>query len=616
MSKEKTVKNRPKYNLWQNSAWMIQVAWQEKEKKVLLIVVLTALFATAVNLLELFVVPVILNAVELHVSIGRLIATIIGFVAALAVCQAASTYLKVNENFARSGVQRALYGKMIYKLSTTSYPSASTDKLLRLSAKVDNTVGTDSGATYGIWSELAKFLKNILGFLIYMILLSAVQVWLLVIVALTGVIGYAVAKKCNDYRYQHQDEETFFGKRLRYIRNVAKDPVIAKDIHIFGIRIWLEELYKKSMRSFEAFHERVNKRVMFINVTDLILTFLRNGLAYGYLIQQVLAEKLSVSEFLLYFTAVTGFAAWITGILDCLNVLHRYSNELEPLREILDYPEVFTMEEGEAFTVNSQEPYEICLEHVSFRYPEKEKDVLTDVNLTLKPGEKLAIVGLNGAGKTTLIKLMCGFLDPTEGRVLLNGKDIRVFNRRDYYNLFSAVFQEFLVLPTRVAANVAQSLDAVDMERVIQCLDKAGLKERIEAEPKQYETLLNREVYDDAIMFSGGETQRLMLARALYKDAPIIILDEPTAALDPIAEADMYAKYHEMTKGKSSVYISHRLASTRFCDRILLLDQARIVEEGTHEELLAAGGRYAELFAVQSKYYQKGGDDNGRSEES
>jgi len=615
MDKEKTRKQKPKYNLWQNSVWMIQVAWQEKEKKVLLIAVLSALLAVAVNLIELFVVPVILNAVETHVSLNRLITTIIGFVAALAMCRALAAYLKENEPAGKGAVRRALYGRMIDKLSTTSYPNVSSDKMLGLSAKVDNTVGTDEGATYGIWAELSKLLKNTIGFVIYMLLISSIQPWILATVAITGVVSYAVAKRCNDYRYQHQEEERYYGKRLWYIRKVSRDTVIAKDIHIFGLRNWLQELYTKAMHGFEAFHEKVNKRVLFINITDLILTFLRNGIAYAYLIQQVLSGKLSASEFLLYFTAVTGFASWVTGILDSLNVLQRYSNELAPLRELLEYPEVFAMEEGEPLKVDSEKAYELCLEHVSFRYPEQERDILKDINLTLRPGEKLAIVGLNGAGKTTLIKLMCGFLDPTEGRVLLDRKDIRLYNRQDYYQLFSAVFQEFLILPTTVAANVAQSETDIDMERVKECLDKAGLREKVESVPNQYETLMNREVYDDAIMFSGGESQRLMLARALYKDAPFIILDEPTAALDPIAEADMYAKYHAMTKGKSSVYISHRLASTRFCDRILLLDQAKIIEEGTHDELLALGGRYAELFAVQSKYYQEGGDNHDKTEE-
>ena len=216
------------------------------------------------------------------------------------------------------------------------------------------------------------------------------------------------------------------------------------------------------------------------------------------------------------------------------------------------------------------------------------------------------MVGLNGAGKTTLIKLICGFLDPTEGRVLLDGKDIRDFNRADYYKMFSAVFQNFSLLAGTIAANVAQDDVGIDMERVRECIQKAGLRRKIESLKDGYETNLNREVFEDAILLSGGEMQRLMLARALYKDAPFIVLDEPTAALDPIAESEMYQKYNEMTSGKSSIYISHRLASTRFCDRIIMIADGGIGEEGTHEELLKMGGRYAKLFEIQSKYYKEG----------
>jgi ATP-binding cassette subfamily B protein len=198
--------------------------------------------------------------------------------------------------------------------------------------------------------------------------------------------------------------------------------------------------------------------------------------------------------------------------------------------------------------------------------------------------------------------------------VLLDGKDIRTFNRRDYYTMFSAVFQTFSLLAGTIAANVAQDDLDIDMERVKECVEKAGLRKKVESLKDGYETYLNRKVYEDGLLLSGGETQRLMLARALYKDAPFIILDEPTAALDPIAESEMYQKYNEMTDGKSSVYISHRLASTRFCDRIILIADAGIAEEGTHEELLRRGGKYAELFEVQSKYYREGADENEENE--
>ena len=226
-------------------------------------------------------------------------------------------------------------------------------------------------------------------------------------------------------------------------------------------------------------------------------------------------------------------------------------------------------------------------------------------------GEHLAVVGLNGAGKTTLIKLISGFYDPTEGRVTWNGTDIREFDRREYYKLFSAVFQDLTIIPGSLTVNVAASETDIDMDKVRRCVEKADLTKKFESLPKGFDTNLNREVYEDAVELSGGERQRLMLARALYKDAPVLILDEPTAALDPIAESEIYQKYNDMTAGKSAVYISHRLASTRFCDRIILIENNTIVEEGTHEELLKRNGRYAELFEIQSRYYR----DNYRPEE-
>ena len=216
------------------------------------------------------------------------------------------------------------------------------------------------------------------------------------------------------------------------------------------------------------------------------------------------------------------------------------------------------------------------------------------------------IVGRNEAGKTTLVKLLCGLLDPTEGRVLLNGVDIRALNRREYYKLLSAVFQDFSLINITLAETVAQSVEGIDRGRVADCLDKAGLTPKLESLPGGLDTHVGREVYEDGVLFSGGETQRLMLARALYKNGPLLMLDEPTAALDPIAERDLYQKYNDLTGNCTSVYISHRLASTRFCDRVLLIENGGIAEEGTHEELLAAGGRYAYLFDIQSKYYKEG----------
>ncbi len=414
-----------------------------------------------------------------------------------------------------------------------------------------------------------------------------------------------------DIVYRHREEEAMYEKRMMYILSQSRDRSAAKDIRIFGLRSWIEELFNKTMDAYVAFHNKSEGIYIWARIIDLVLSFLRNGVAYIYLINIFVTSGISVAEFLLYFTAVGFFSEWVSGILSGLSTLYKQSLDISIVRECLEYPEIFKFDEGERLIPENGQQYEIKLENVSFRYPNTSANTLANINLTLHRGEKLAVVGLNGAGKTTLIKLICGLLDPSEGRVLLNGKDIKDYNRKDYYMMFAAVFQNFSLLAGSIATNGAQSEDDIDMNKVKDSIYKAGLKKKIESLSKRYDTYLNREVYEDAIMLSGGEMQRLMLARALYKDAPIIVLDEPTAALDPIAESEMYQKYNEMTEGKSAIYISHRLASTRFCDRIILIDKAKISEEGSHEELLKRGGKYAELYAIQSKYYQKGGLKDG-----
>ena len=603
---KKKKKEKPKYNAWQNSWFMIKIAWQSKEKKVLLLCVLTALFAVIKNLLELYIVPSILAVVEQKAPATEMILTILAFVGGMMLVSAGAAYVNENTLFGRITVRLALIGKLNKKMATTSYPNVYDEKLDKARNKALQSLNSNDKAGEAIWNTLTEVLKNIIGFVIYVSLLATVNPLLLLVVLVTTMIGHLLNRWANEYKYRHREEESECISQMNYILGRAGEYGAAKDIRVFGLRTWLQEIFDKAMATYIVFHKKVQSVYFFAKAADVILVLVRNGIAYAYLIYLVLAQELEVAQFLLYFSAVSGFAAWVLGILENLSTLQRQSIDLTAVRECLEYPEPFAFEDGNKLEIELGKSYEIRLDNVSFRYPGAENDILTDVNLTLHPGENLAIVGLNGAGKTTLVKLLCGFLNPTEGRVLLNGVDIRTYNRADYYKMFSAVFQKFGVVAGTVAANIAQSEDDIDMNRMRLCAEKAGILEKIESLPAQYDTLLNREVNEDAIMLSGGETQRLMLARALYKDAPIVVLDEPTAALDPIAEYDMYQKYNQMTQGKSSVYISHRLASTRFCDRIIMLENKGIAEEGTHESLMKKGGKYAELFAVQSKYYQEG----------
>lgn len=598
-------KQKSKYNMWQNCCFMIGLAVKHKEKKVPILCTLTALLAVAINLTEISITPAIIGAVEIHAPLPKLFAVIAGFVLLRMLLVAASAYVGNNIMYGKITLRTELISMVNTKRTTTSYPNTYDEQFQKMETKANDSLNCNSASGEAIWETMTSLLRDSLGFLIYLAMLSYVNPLLIAVITATALAGYFLNKSLSGYSYRHREEEEACLHPLGCFTSYAEAGNMAKDIRLFGMRPWLEQMYAKAWTAYRLFHKRVQNVYLLGAAADLVLSFLRNGFAYAYLIRMVLNDDLSIAMFLLYFAAVGNFSGWIDGILNQLVTLHKQSLDLSNVREYLEYPEPFRFEEGEPLVPDCAQPYEIRMEDVCFRYDGAKQDTLSHVNLTLHPGEKLAIVGPNGAGKTTLIKLLCGFLDPSSGRVLLNGKDIREYNRRDYYKMFSAVFQDFNLVPVTVAANVAQTEKSIDLPRVRDCIAMAGLTEKIESLPQQYESLLNRSVYEDATMLSGGETQRLMLARALYKNAPFVVLDEPTAALDPIAEADLYGKYNEMTHGRSSVYISHRLASTRFCDRILLIRNGQIEEEGTHNELLARGGSYAELYEVQSRYYQE-----------
>lgn len=600
-------KEKPKYSIWQNICFMVRTAWNTHKRVLIMCIVIVAL-QVGLNLAQLYVTPEILAKVEQGVSVGELLTTIGFFSATLFLLQGTKVYCTTIRLSAEVDVRSAIIRKMTRKTGETSYPNVHDPKILKLEEQAEQATNSNSDAAEHIWRTLTELLTNVVGFIAYLFLLSNLNVFLILFVVVTSVVGFVVSKHINEWEYRHREEKEIYDKEISYFLAKPRQIQFAKDVRIFGLGTWLRELRTKSMKMFTAFIVRREKVYIWANVADVVMTLLRNVIAYVYLIWQTIEQGLSASEFLLYFTAVSGFTEWVTGILSEFSQLHKESIALSKVQEYLNIPEPFKFEDGIQPPV--ADGYELKLENVSFCYPGTEKNILKNINLTIHPGEKLAVVGLNGAGKTTMIMLLCGFYDPTEGRVLLNGIDIREFNRRQYYELFSAVFQGSSIQDTTIAECVAQTATGIDIDKVMECLDKAGLTADIAKLSHGVETHFGREVYLDGVMFSGGQTQRLMLARALYKDGPILVLDEPTAALDPIAENDIYMKYSEMTAGKTALFISHRLASTRFCDRIIFVADGSIAEEGTHEELLAKNGAYANLFQVQSRYYREGEENN------
>ncbi len=596
---------KKKYPVLPSIRYMFHMAWRHDRDVIFFCAVIAAL-QVGLNVAQLMIAPKILHKVETSAPLGELLAAIAFFTGTILLLEILCNYAKSVTDIPRIDVRLKIIQEINQKGLLTSYPNCDDPKVKKLQGIASEEAGDNHSSTEYIWTTLTQLLFHVGGFLVYLLMLSGIDPILVAVTIVTSVLSYISNQRAIRWERRTDEEWSKSWTELSYLKKCTESVETAKDIRIFGLSGWIKKLYADALKLRISIAAKREKRQIIANLTDVILTFLQNGIAYGYLLKITLQGNLSASAFLLYFAAVTGFTAWITGILEECGNLYRQCQGIGAVLAYLHTEEPFCFEGGRALPDTAS--CELRLEDVSFRYPGADKPLFEHLNLTVHPGEKLAVVGLNGAGKTTLVKLLCGFYDPDGGRVTLNGVDIREYNRREYYGLLCAVYQNFSVLDVTIAENVAQATQQIDTDKVWKCLEMAGLSEFVRSLPDGIDTHVGRDVYLDGVLLSGGQLQRLMLARALYKDGPILLLDEPTAALDPIAESDIYQKYNSMTTGKTSIFISHRLASTRFCDRILFVANGVIAEEGTHEELLKLGGAYAQLYEIQSRYYREGVD--------
>jgi len=478
-----------------------------------------------------------------------------------------------------------------------------------LEEKSSRAAESNHTPAHNIPRTLTRLVSNVIGFVLYGSVIATIHPVILVLLISSAVISWQLLSSARRYERETRDERSKFHRKLRYIQGSTKTPERAKDVRLYPVSQWMKGVFSSVAREQETAAGKVATRNRTARLADGVLILVRDGAAYAYLTYLLIQGNLELGDFVLVFSAIGAFAGWVSGIILESSEMLRASSEMGDIRAYLDIPSKSNTGPGASLPAGDLLPPSISLQKVSYTYPNAGTEALRDVSIEIEPGERIAIVGENGAGKTTLVKLICGLYRPQAGSISLAGTDIKEFNRDEYLTLFSAVFQDIHLLSTDIAGNVSQAPpETTDYEKVAKCLKLAGLDEKVRTMPRAENTMLVRQINDDAVELSGGERQKLALARALYKDAPVIILDEPTAALDPIAESEVYLKYAELTKDRTSIYISHRLASTRFCDRILLLDNNTVAETGTHDELMGLGGKYARMFDVQSQYYKQGGE--------
>ena len=587
-----------KYGLWENLRYTFSQAWAVD--KIMVLMIFTGFlfdkgWEIAAMFTDKYVVELVLGEQSRHTLMAVVIGLLIGGRILAQLSNITYTYNWWVGSFRfRRHMQSILVKKNIYTDYENNEKTSVNDALSKAHYASENVA-------YDTLYNVRDLLGNIFAFVALGGILSFLSPVMVLLVAVPSFISYKINRRKMMWIWNMADNWQNYDRQLEYIHSASSDISYAKDMRIFNLPRFFRQVLDRSFASRLDWYEQQDEWSFRHDVAEQIVLWTGYLCSYGYVVYKVFTGNISAGNCVLYFNAISLLSNTVYKLVGSYSGFQWQSDNISYAREYCDLPDKTNRGKGEPLPKND---YEIEFRNVSYTYYKADEPTIKNLSFTLHKGERLALVGLNGAGKTTIIKLMCGLYDPTEGEILLNGKPVNAYNRDEYFTLFSAVFQDINELPVSIAENISgENYECTDKEKLTRCMQQAGLYEKVMDLPEKEKTHLVRSLYDDAIELSGGQKQKLALAKALYKDAPILLLDEPTAALDPIAEQEMYLNYASFSKGKASVFISHRLASTRFCDRIIMLENGGIAETGTHSQLMKAGGKYAELFELQSSYY-------------
>ena len=597
-----------KGKVWKGLCLYIRYIWKEKKSIYLMGILFFPAYILS-NYLQVYLPKMVIMELEEKRTITHFGISIMGLSFFLILCIFIKVKMLSRIKYSNRFINQRMQNEYSQKLLYVDYKYLEDQEFLTVRDKVKESLFGGSVGDEWERAKLADFMKTLVtlaavtgNVVLYAYHLCKLSYWMLAIFLIAPFIMVLTQKTVMKNERDNAVKASGVWQKLDYVIRKTEDFSMAKDVRLYQMDIWLSGLLEKLCKKrLEYKAKELKPRCALSVISTLVFGVYHAGL-FAAILAGLWNGNINVADVVFY--AGMGPALYFLMEEDFLNNIRRLfqlSVEFKRFREYTDYGENTGKTD---IPVNRKTPV-IEFQHVSFTYPGSDREVLKDINLVVEKGEKIAIVGVNGAGKTTLMKLTCGLLLPASGRILLDGKDMAQMEPEERYSWFSCAFQDIQFLPLSIKENISMLIEDADNLKIWDCLKQAGIKDEVGSLPLRLDTMMEKTLNKNAVDFSGGQKQKLILARALYRDAGVLVLDEPTAALDALAENDIYEKYARFTKDKTSFFVSHRLSSTRFCDRILLIDGGNIAEEGTHEELLAAGGLYAEMFEMQSKYYKE-----------